>query len=47
MPYVKPFKAHEMVYEYDRLVARLFERKVEEELHYAASEASRKGQATK
>jgi hypothetical protein len=36
------------VYEYNRLVVRLFEgRKVEEELRYAASEASREGQATK
>ena len=48
MPYVMQFKAHEMVYEYKWLVVRLFEgRKVEEELRYAASEASREGQATK
>ena len=48
MPYVLQFKTHEMVYEYIRLVVRLFEgRKVEEELRYAASEASREGQATK
>jgi hypothetical protein len=25
MPYVMQFKAHEMVYEYNRLVVRLFE----------------------
>ena len=47
MPYVTQFKAHEIVYEYNRLVVRLFERKVEEELCYAASEACLEGQATK